>query len=313
MVTISQPADAKNEPGKASSGRRNADSGIIRKRVAISCVTFDTIKISEPIRELRADKAYLFHYDKALKGDPHHAKPTIYTKFYLTVVDQLHDLGFKDGDIIEINIPVYKFTEVLSNLIKIMTEEREAGNDVYVNVSAGTPEFAAAATVAAMMVEGVNAYTVNTKSYTITGEDKLMELYCENGVLYGHTKETYPLREMPIFNMRPPPRDLVVGLRALNNVLEGCKSSGKSVRKAISYANMIRAIREAGVWTYEPDDERKKPSDPDRNEKPTSSEKMYYSRHYIDGWAKRGWVEGERQDLKITKSGRNTIDIFYRD
>jgi hypothetical protein len=312
MVIKSQPTDVNNEPGKVASSRTSTNSGIIHKRVAISCVTFDTIKISEPIRELRADKAYLFHYDKALKENPL-SKPAIYTKFYLTVVDQLHNLGFKDDDIIDINTPVYKFSEVLSSLIKIMTEEREAGNDVYVNISAGTSEFAAAATVAAMMVEGVSAYTVNARDYTITGEDRLMELYSDNGILYGHTKATWPLREMPIFNMRPPPRDLVVGLRALNNVLEGCKSSGKSVRKAISYANMIRAIRGAGAWTYEPDDERKKPSNPDSNEKPTSSEKMYYSRHYIDGWVKRGWVKGERQGLTITKSGRNTIDIFYRD
>lgn len=46
------------------------------------------------------------------------------------------------------------------------------------------------------------------------------------------------------------------------------------------------------------------------------AEKMYYSRHYIDGWIKNGWVDGKDgrgRVLRITDSGTNVTDIFYLD
>jgi len=44
--------------------------------------------------------------------------------------------------------------------------------------------------------------------------------------------------------------------------------------------------------------------------------KMYYSRHYIDGWIKHGWIDGKEgrgRALTMTESGKNVTDIFYRD
>ncbi len=45
----------------------------------------------------------------------------------------------------------------------------------------------------------------------------------------------------------------------------------------------------------------------------TQSEVMYYSRHYIDAWIKRGWVTGREANLELTDSGKNVVDIFYTD
>jgi hypothetical protein len=42
---------------------------------------------------------------------------------------------------------------------------------------------------------------------------------------------------------------------------------------------------------------------------------MRYRRHFLDSWERLCWVEkdGERGRVKITKAGKNVLNIFYLD
>lgn len=294
-------ADGKEVPsGSSDSSARKVSP---RLRVMITCITFETVKVVRPIQELRAERVYIIHYDSPRsKG-----KPNVYSEFYDEVVRQLLSSGMREDDIIERNVPVFRFKEVLSELVKIMERERADGNEVYVNVSAGSMEFAAAATVAAMMVDGVRPFTVHSRKYTVSGDAEVRRTYSIDGKLVGQCCEVAEPVELPTFRIEPPPRDLVVGLRELRK--------RRDAKQPTKYSAMIQAIKDAGAWTYDPEKEaRFKAADPRRGEKIMQAEKMYYSRHYIDGWIKHGWVDGKDgrgRELRITDSGENVIDVFY--
>ncbi len=70
---------------------------------------------------------------------------------------------------------------------------------------------------------------------------------------------------------------------------------------------MIKALTEAGVWEHQPENLKREG---------LQAAKMYYSRHFIDGWIKQGWVngkEGHRKHPEITESGKNVTEVFYMD
>jgi len=266
-----------------------------RLRVVISCVTFETVKVVKPILNLRAEKVYILHYNNSAPN----GSSSIYGEFYQEVVRQLLDSGLKGCDIFERNLAVYRFKDVLTELITIMTSECSSGNEVYVNISAGTMEFAAAATIASMMVEGVRPFTVHTRGYTISGDEQIKRAFYIDGKPVGQTKDVAEPVELPTFPIDMPPKDLVVALRILR--------VKKASRLSTKYTSMVQAIKEAGVWNYDPEREG-------RVKDKCQAEKMYYSRHYIDGWIKNGWVsgkEGRGRELQITDSGINITDIFF--
>lgn len=273
-----------------------------RLRVVISCVTFETVKVVQPIRDLRAERVYLLHW-----GMGSDKKSSIYSEFYSEVVRQLKELGLQEKDIVERRVEVYRFKKVLAELLAVMSHEVELENDVYVNISAGTSEFAAAATVASMMVKGVRPFTVHTKEYTISGEDRIRECYSINGKLVGQSREVREPTELPTFHLSPPPEDLVVALR----ILRDRKRRGLSTK----YSAMIQSIKEAGAWTYDAERLPKlKDRDTRHGERVLQAEKMYYSRHYIDGWIRNGWVDekgGRGKSIRMISAGDNVADIFY--
>ncbi len=288
MRSVSEAKSKDEVVNRADEGRSNSLMPMkAQRRVMICCVTFETVKVTQPIDYIKAEKIYILHY-----GNP----GTVYAEFYDEVVKSLRAEGIDQLE--DVNIEVFRFSILLEKLVSIMTRERADGNDVYVNISAGTSEFAAAATVAAMMVEGVKPFTVHVKKYTIKDDEGIRKAYFESGKPVGVAKEVRDPVTLPVFPIEMPPRDLVVGLRILRERVEN--------RKSTKYGEMIRALTEAGVWEHRPENLK-------RNE--LQAAKMYYSRHFIDGWVKQGWISGKegRGKPKITDSGNNVTEVFYKD
>ena len=263
-----------------------------KRRVMICCVTFETVKVVKPIADIGAERVHIIH----TSSDDTEGPKVVYKEFYDEVFRQLVGMGIKEDQIIEENIPVFRFKEVLGQIVEIMTRERKDGNDVYINVSAGSSEYAAAATIAAMMVEGVQAFTVHTREYSISTEKEIRSAYFSKGKPVGQSKKVAEPVVLPTFPIDMPSRELVVALR----IFKEKKDAGKST----TYNAMIEALEAAGIWDYKPDGKK--------NEE--QAKKMYYSRHFIDGWIKLGWITGKSgrgRDIEITESGKNVTDIFY--
>ncbi len=264
----------------------------VKKKVVISCVTFETVRIVKPIQYIQdVRRVYLLHW----VGLSDTKKQKLYGSFYNEIVRQLNDLGIKD--IIEVQVKVYRFQDVLRELLKVLCTEHDEGNEVYVNVSGGSSEYGAAATIASMMVPDVTTITVGTKEYMVQGEKNIKNTYFEGERPIGLSKDVWEPRLLPTFNIGIPPEDLVISLRILRHKKEN--------QQLTTYSKMIDSIKNANIWTR---DERKKVIDL------VQAERMYYAHHYIEQWIERGWaVRDKRGELTITESGEMITEVFYSD
>ena len=267
-----------------------------KTRVVISCVTFETVKVIDPILNYRADEAHLIHY---LRDD---VKNNIYLQFYQEVCRQLKkaDPGI---NIVEHNdVPVYDFGQMLSTVLDIeksMYAKYGEKTEVYVNITSGTSEYVAAATMAAMMVPGVRAFTVSAREYTVSPE-QVKDIYFKDGKPVGLTKYTCPPKEIAGFEILMPEENCVRCLRCLSKMTEAKEST--------TAKRVIARFKEKGLWNYSTNPNLQKTGLLQR-------ELMYYKRHYINVWARNGWIYKTpgKSKYDLTEEGNTIITTFYND
>jgi hypothetical protein len=260
----------------------------VSTKVVVACVVFETYKIVQPIEYLMgAGKVYLIHWVSKRNPDG----GSVYRDFYNRNVEMLSEV-VGPSNIIEITAEVYDFKKMLATILSILSEERAIGNEVFINISSGTSEFAAAATIASMMVPGVRPFSVRTREWQISGDDRIRELYYENGVPIGQSRSVYDPEDLPIFHIAMPDKRLVEGLRILDSKIKGKRST--------SYASVISELHKAGLWRE------------DTEAKVTQSDKMYYLRSFLEPWIANGWVERTgKRGLTVTDAGRHVTEMFY--
>lgn len=273
-----------------------------RKRIMISCVTFETIKITEPVKFYDINKVHLIHYVK----DPESENGMVYQEFY----DQVCRIIEKDSDgrteIEEHTEKVSQFLPMLKLIMKIMEKELSSDEpiDLYVNISAGTSEYTAAAVIASMMNPDAIPFSVSTKRYTVKN-DKIRELYYAGDVPVGLTESIYRPSLVPKYNMPRPDRNLVLGLKVLKG-LNDVKHSPKG-------PEVIRKLKENGLW--------RRYAEGSFNLDPTAilevekSDSVYYHRDFVSKWLSNGWVERDdfNKRYELTEEGLRIIDTFYSD
>ena len=257
--------------------------------VVISCVTFETAKVVSPIDYYNADKAYLLHY-----GDDN-----IYREFYDRVVGMIRDLD-QNIEIIDWDgKKVYDFSEMLREILTILENESDVDTEVFINISAGTSEFSAAAVVASMMKPGVVAFTVSTEKYMVDGE-RVREVFFEDGLPVGMARSVKEPIMLPQYRIEMPPKSLVHGLKVLSDKIDN--------KKSIKAKNMIEALKEEGLWYHEmiisPNGKKQDNS---------RTEAVYYNRNFVKKWMDKGWII--KNDLtrkhEITESGHLILRTFY--
>lgn len=270
-----------------------------KKRIMVACVTFETSKVVEPALYYEINKAHIIHYVK----DPDSESGKIYDSFRRRVCERLESESPREVEIVEHNERVSDFSVMLRTVLSIIQMENsgEEGCEIYVNISSGSPEYAAAATVASMMVPGTIPFSVNTKEYTVS-TDRIRDVYFVDDQPVGMTKTTYPPRTMPIYAINIPEEHLVRGLRILGHRNE--------VKLSVTSGRMVEALKEAGLWYRDTESD-----DPDRKANQRQTEAVYYQRDFISKWLKNGWIV--KDDLRnryiLTESGTTVIGTFYTD
>ncbi len=267
----------------------------------IACVTFETSKIVEPALYYEINKIHIIRYIR----DPDSETGRMYDEFRQTVCERLEAESPRPIEIVVHNVPVTHFADMLRTVLSIIRAEKSSDAneecDIFVNISAGTPEYSAASTVASMMIPGVTPFSVGTKEYTVSNE-VVKQIYYVDGKPVGLSKTTYPPKAVPIYPISIPEEHLVRGLRVLYE-----RSTSK---KSITSGAMISALKDAGIWYRDPrtDDSGKKSSG-------RQTEAVYYQRDFIAKWVKNGWIR--KDDLlnkyEVTLDGKNVIDTFYVD
>lgn len=270
-----------------------------KKRIIVACVTFETSKVVEPALYYEINKAHIIHYVK----DPDSESGKIYDSFRRRVCERLESESPREVEIVEHNERVSDFSVMLRTVLSIIQMENsgEEGCEIYVNISSGSPEYAAAATVASMMVPGTIPFSVNTKEYTVS-TDRIRDVYFVDDQPVGMTKTTYPPRTMPIYAINIPEEHLVRGLRILGHRNEA--------KLSVTSGRMVEALKEAGLWYRDTESD-----DPDRKANQRQTEAVYYQRDFISKWLKNGWIV--KDDLRnryiLTESGTTVIGTFYTD
>ena len=261
-----------------------------RSRVMIACVTFETAKVADPVRYYECNKVHILHYTK--KDAP---KVNVYQEFYDETCRLIREQNGESVVIEGHNGSVSNFSRVLTSILSIIESEQRGGLcDIFINISAGSPEYSAAAAIAAMMSENVLPFSVNSKEYSISTEEGIRLAYYSEGRPVGLTVSTYEPRAMPKYVIDKPPEHLVRALRILDELNE-CKAKTKS-------SNIAPILRERGIWIRDDTDQSNKQSDA-----------VNYHRDFVSKWLDRGWVVKDdlRKRLILTDEGRNVIDTFY--
>ena len=246
----------------------------------VACVTFETSKVVEPALYYEINKAHIIHYVK----DPTSENGMIYDSFCQRVCELLREESPREVEVVIHNERVSDFSVMLRTVLSIIQSENdsEEGCEIYVNISAGSPEYSSAATVASMMVPGTIPFSVGTQEYTVPTE-RIKDVYFVDGMPVGLTKSTYPPRTMPIYTINIPEEHLVRG-------------------------RMVQALKDAGLWYRDTESD-----DPDRKSNQRQTEAVYYQRDFITKWSRNGWIRKDelRNRYLLTEDGINIINTFY--
>ena len=268
-----------------------------KKTAVIACVTFETVMVSSPAAEYKADEVHLFHYVRKES-----AKANVYSEFYAEAAAQVK-AKLPNANIIEhADSPVYDFRLMLRDILSCIEDirSRYAECEILINVSSGTAEFIAAGVISAMMSEGkASAFTVRTNEFTVAGEDAIRQFYYKEGKPVGLSASVGEPSALPYFKIERPDENLVRGLRLYSELRETVRSTPASV--------VIAEMKKRKIWLYAPTDADKT----DMKQKET----MYYQRHFVNTWANLGWIErpGRKERFFLTPVGKNIVETFYTD
>jgi len=247
-------------------------------RVVISCVSFETVKVVEPILYYRADKAYLIHSSTK--------RP--YIDFFNEVVKQLKK---KRIPCEEIDIYYGDFSLVMKSVREIIRKEKAKGNHVYVNIGAGPQVYSSAAMIASMM-EGAVPFNAPTEEWTVKDATKV---FYEDGRPVGNARKVKDPVRIPVFDVNPPDPQLVRGL---------------SIWKQITEKWKIRPTREI-MASFEENGLIDDIWEDDRRKKHSQSALMRYRRNYLEKWESEGWIQKDRRGkYSLTDQGEMILEIF---
>ena len=276
-----------------------------KKKIMISCVTFETVKVSDPVDYYDVNKVHLIHYSS--KSHP------VYQEFYDQTVKLIKENCRKGIEIVEVQREVWDFSKMLREIVRIIDSENQENGEqceIFVNISAGSPEYSAAATIASMMYGNVTAFSVGVSRYSVQSDDEIKRCYFSGSddgksIPVGLAAEVKEPVMIPHYFIKKPPEELVCGLRIYQRFAE---VNGKP--KKVTAPVVIEALKKAGYWNHDidPTDAKKK-----KNEK--SSNAVYFHREFIERWVKHQWiVRDERTKIYIiTDEGKRVIDTFYTD
>jgi len=293
----------------------------IMKRVMVACVTTEVVKITHPAHDTGVDRIHLLNYVKEGESNTQEEqdRKTFYEKIYSTVKQELG--MFVDEVVEHRDVTTYNFDQCFHAIYDILYEEKCQGSDVYVNISGGTPEYSAAATIASMMVKGVKLFSVGTMAsgFTVDFKKQLEQSY-HDGHLVGSAFDVHEPFPIASFPLPTPDEDLLKALKVFVSIPVGRRSNVNVIRKLIEYGLWRFALDEAGTGTsVEFEDEASRfieGGDYEKYLKRQKKEAVLYQRGYIEKWKKLGWIEkssinGKRYDL--TETGKRYVEIFCSD
>ena len=241
-------------------------------RIVVFCLSLEIQKPLKAFEYYKPDRVYMLGMTKG----------KTFADFKVEIEKQMPDFF----EYIYMETTVYKFTPCLNELLKILRQEREYGNHVYIDIT-GPPSYSAAAMVAAMMEEATPFFS-GTKEYTVSEK-----AYYDGDTPVGLSKEVYNPLELPTFALKRPEDNLVRGLAIWKEIHD---KGG-----LMTDTRIIKALGEEGLMEDIYDD----------RDRVTQNAKMKYRRGFLDKWIEKGWVQSVgRGKYEITEYGEVAVEVF---
>ncbi len=244
-----------------------------------------------PIKELYLSALYHYDPDEIFIFKPSGGDPV--SQSSLEIFDSLSDDALCPNKQ-EIEIDSTDFKGILGRIIDVkrhLLEKYGDYLDLYINISSGTHEFAAAATFASMLPRNCTAFRVELDADAFD-KDRITEIV--NGA--GFNAE--PPESITTVHNRDPDEDIIGYLNVIRDLRE--QSRYPKARQ------IIEALKEQGQWTHSPD--RKSGSGRTPLEK---KEEMYLKRHYEIPALESGWLERTSHDeLVLSDKGAVMISVY---
>ncbi|MFX0101869.1 MAG: DUF6293 family protein [Candidatus Hodarchaeota archaeon] len=200
---------------------------------------------------------------------------------------QLEEKG-KKVDVIE--APLLNMVELLEILNKIFQVESSKGNEIFVNVSAGTKVSASASTIAAMSKPGITAYYAKPERY-IPAEEFTYPKTISKGI-----KEIYALPECQV---DIPEQKYIKTLRVIKNKAVNVPETGRVYLK-----DLIEDLEKLGI-IHVKDNKNERKHTSSLYMAATSLVRNLNKWNYIDISPKR-----RNKFITMTEKGENAIRMY---
>jgi len=198
-------------------------------------------------------------------------------------------------EVIEHDIDTSDYNTVLGEIIDITTGlQKEYGDDldIFINITSGTPEFAAAGMFASMLPLSVTAFKMDVDC-TMTAED-LSDIV---GKINGSV-DVSGFERVTCLKNDVPDDEMISFLSVVRKLLKHTKYPRER--------DMINALKEADAWSYDPYRKSGR-GRTDLEEK----EERYLERNYIAKALENGWLEKPSpRTMRLTKSGEAYIGVY---
>ncbi len=295
-----------------------------KDKVMIACVTGEVTLLVQPAIDNNVDRIHLIHFVKSDGEKDDRAR--FYQKFYTESEKLLKKAGI---EVVEhADAETYVFRKMMHEIYEILINEVNGKkSDVYVNLSGGTNEYAAAAAICSMMFKDVSIFTVS-KGYDdrTIDYDQLLKNSMKDGKLVGsctNIGNIYPMEKFPI---ERPEDNLLKAFKIYAVIADNIpKNSNTVVIRNLILQNiwLAKGPLEDGAAKNNTSVEFEIPekgyacpsSKTVEYAKRQRNEAVQYVRMYIQKWETKGWIEAIPHTKKymITDEGRTVLDVFCSD
>ncbi len=213
----------------------------------------------------------------------------------------------------------------MGEVFNIISSEKSGGNEVFVNISGGTMEYAVAATMASMMLGDVELFSVGIPaSYHTLSHHQLRKNMMHDGKMVGSGYNTTEPFKIPLMKVDPPDKKLLLSLYVFSKIPISDRKN----------TNVIRNIMRCKLW-FDPIEYRegnkisgtsvdledeyghiRDNSKRNRYLELQRSEAVRYSRKYITEWIKRDWIYKDKlitgNKYDVSDNGKIYLQSFYQ-
>ena len=279
------------------------------QRVMVACVVDEVEVVIKPALEYKIDKVHLIHFIQNVDSTDINrtARSRFYQQFFDEVCKRLEDenIIWEEHNKYE----VWKFDKMLEEVYHIVDEETKSGSIVYVNISGGTNQYAAAAAIASMTL-GATLFNMGSDvEYSAEHYEKWTKECTVDDKLLGRTIKVTGPYELDKIDIKPPDIKLLKALKIFSMV---------PLKERIN-RNVIYNLMRNGLWFPSSLEDNQLEGSSFNNENDfnlRNKEGVQYERQYVKKWLSWGWISNEDTNgtiYDLTKMGKMYIDVYCSD